>query len=421
MPFQEPLMKKRMTIMVIALLVVFGGIIAFNLIKGLMIKRYFAHFELPSIAVSSVMAKEQNWEPWIGAVGNFVAINGVDVNSQSSGKVVAIHFNSGQFLQKDQPLIDIDDSVEQATLSYNQADLVLQDINYKRQIDLSKRGATSASSVDEAKAKMLQAQANVDKTQALIRQKHITTPFAGQLGIRKINLGDITPGQTAIVALQLMDPLYLEFYVPEQLLGHLSLNQTITFSVEQNPGLRFQGKITAINSKIDTNTHTIQVEATLPNCPAEALKDPAHSSLVKLKKQPNNAAPIVSCDSTLNASNNIVQYSFMPGMFAAIDIEQPPIPHVVVLPSTAISYTLYGNSVFIIEKDKNPDDKGNEILRVKRVFVSTGEQHGNDTMITKGIKAGQLVAASGELKLQDGTRVTINNDVQLNHIKDPGQ
>ena len=111
----------------------------------------------------------------------------------------------------------------------------------------------------------------------------------------------------------------------------------------------------------------------------------------------------------------------MPGMFAAIDIEQPPIPHVVVLPSTAISYTLYGNSVFIIEKDKNPDDKGNEILRVKRVFVSTGEQHGNDTMITKGIKAGQLVAASGELKLQDGTRVTINNDVQLNHIKDPGQ
>ena len=241
MPFQEPLMKKRMTIMVIALLVVFGGIIAFNLIKGLMIKRYFAHFELPSIAVSSVMAKEQNWEPWIGAVGNFVAINGVDVNSQSSGKVVAIHFNSGQFLQKDQPLIDIDDSVEQATLSYNQADLVLQDINYKRQIDLSKRGATSASSVDEAKAKMLQAQANVDKTQALIRQKHITTPFAGQLGIRKINLGEyITPGQTAIVALQLMDPLYLEFYVPEQLLGHLSLNQTITFSVEQNPGLRFQ-------------------------------------------------------------------------------------------------------------------------------------------------------------------------------------
>ena len=209
--------------------------------------------------------------------------------------------------------------------------------------------------------------------------------------------------------------------MPEQLLGHLSLNQTITFSVEQNPGLRFQGKITAINSKIDTNTHTIQVEATLPNCPAEALKDPAHSSLVKLKKQPNNAAPIVSCDSTLNASNNIVQYSFMPGMFAAIDIEQPPIPHVVVLPSTAISYTLYGNSVFIIEKDKNPDDKGNEILRVKRVFVSTGEQHGNDTMITKGIKAGQLVAASGELKLQDGTRVTINNDVQLNHIKDPGQ
>ena len=420
MPFQNPLMKKRMTIMVVALVVVFGGIILFNIIKGVMIKRYLAHMEPAAVTVSSVTAKEQNWEPQIAAVGNFVAINGVDVNAQASGNVVAIHFNSGQFIQKDQPLIDIDDSVDQATLSFNHAALALNDINYKRQVDLSKRGATSASSVDEAKAKLLQAQADVDKIQALIRQKHLTTPFAGQLGIRKINLGQyITPGQTAIVALQTMDPMFLEFYLPEQLVKNLTLDQTITFSVTQNPNLRFQGKITAINSRIDTNTHTIQVQATLPNCPAAALKDPAHSPLIKLKKQPHNSIPIVSCDTALNEKNAVEQFSFMPGMFASIDIEQPPIPHVVVLPSTAISYSLYGNSVFIIEKDKNKDENGNDILRVKRVFVSTGDQHGNNTMITKGVKAGQMVAASGELKLQDGTRVTINNDVPLNEINDP--
>ncbi len=422
MPFQNPLMKKRMTIMVIALLVVFGGLILFNLIKGFMIKHYFATYSAPAVTVSSVTAIAQNWEPNIAAVGNFVAINGVDVNSQAAGNIISIHFNSGQYIEKDQPLVDIDDSIDQATLKFNQADLALQDINYKRQVDLSKRGATSASSVDESKAKLLQAQANVEKTQAAINQKHIATPFSGQLGIRQVDLGQyITPGKTAIVTLQSMDPLYLEFFLPEQLLKRLSINQNVTFSVEQNPGLRFEGKITAINSAIDTNTHTIQVQATLPNCPTDALKDPSHSALLKLNKQANRSTPIVTCDSVLNTKNKIEQFSFMPGMFASIEVEQPPIPNVVVLPSTAISYTLYGNSVFIIEKDNHPDEKGSDILRVKRVFVSTGDQQGNYTMITKGIKAGQLVAASGELKLQDGTRVTINNDVPLNKIISPAQ
>lgn len=405
MPFQDPKMKKRMIIMITALLVVFGGIIAFNIIKGFMIKHFFAHYNPPAVTVSSVTAIAKNWEPRIAAVGNFVAINGVDINSQSSGNVVAIHFKSGQYIKKDQPLIDIDDSVDEATLKFNQADLALQELNYKRQLELSKRGATSASSVDESKAKLLQAQANVEKTQASILHKHIAAPFSGQLGIRQIDLGQyITPGQTAIVTLQSMDPLYLEFFLPEQLLGRLNINQKVTFSVSQNPDLRFEGKITAINSKIDTNTHTLQVQATLPNCPLEALNNPSHTTSV------------ISCNTALNTKNKVEQFNFMPGMFASIEIEQPPIPNVVVLPSTAISYTLYGNSVFVIEKDKNKDEQGNEILRVKRVFVSTGDQQGNDTMITKGVKAGQLVVASGELKLQDGTRVTINNDVPLNTI-----
>lgn len=420
--FQDPKMKKRMTVMVIALLIVFGGIILFNLIKSFMIQRYFAHYEAPAVTISSVKAVAQNWEPRIAAVGNFAAMNGVDVNSQAAGNVVAIHFNSGQYIKSDQPLIDIDDSVEQATLKFNQADLALQDLNYKRQLDLSKRGATSLSSLDEAKAKLLQAQANVEKTQASIRQKHITTPFAGQLGIRQVDLGQyITPGKTAIVSLQSMDPLYLQFYLPEQLLNHLSLNQAVVFSIEQNPNVRFEGKITAINSKIDTNTHTIEVQATLPNCPSEALLNPTKSDLIKLKKQPHRTEPLVSCDTEMNTSHNIEQFNFMPGMFASIEVEQPPIPNVIVLPSTAISYTLYGNAVYVIEKDKNPDSNGQEVLRVKRVFVSTGDSQGNYTVITKGINAGQLVAASGELKLQDGTRVTINNDVPLNQIENMDQ
>ena len=416
-------MKKRMTTTAITLLIVFGGIIAFNLIKSFMMSRFFAHFTPPAVTVSSVKAVKRKWEPHINTVGNFVAINGVEVNSQAAGNVVAIHFNSGQYVEENKPLIDIDDSIDQATLKSNQSEQALQDLNYKRQTDLIKRGATSGSSVDEARAKLLQAQAAVEKTTAMIRQKHITAPFSGQLGIRLVNIGQyITPGQTAIASLQSMDPLYLQFYVPEQLYKHLHINQGITFSIEQNPNLIFEGKITAINSKVDSSTHNIQVQATLPNCPESAINDPAHSNLIKLKKLPYDGRTFVSCSTETNVKNKIVKFNFIPGMFAAIDIEQPAIPDVIVLPTTSISYSLYGNSVYIIEKNKDSNDKNNkDALFVKRVFVSTGDQEGNYTIIKQGVKEGQLVVSSGELKLQDGTRVVINNDVKLNDIENPDQ
>ena len=411
-------MTKRMSRMLIGLLIVFGGIILFNLFKSFMMKRFFANFVPPAVTVSSTKATLRSWEPRIHAVGNFVSMNGVDVNSQASGSVVAIHFDSGQYVEQNKPLIDIDDSVDQATLKSKQSELALQEINYKRQADLFKRAATPLSSLDEARAKLLEAQADVEQIQAIIRQKHIVAPFSGQLGIRQVNLGQyITPGQTPIAALQSMDPLFLEFDLPEQLFKHLHVNQAVTFSIDQNPNLLFEGKINAINSRIDTNTHTIKVQATLPNCPASAISDPLHSPLLKLNKQRSDGKTLVTCNSDLNLKNNVQQFNFIPGMFASIEIEQPKRPHVIVLPTTAISYSLYGNSVYIIEKDRENKD----ILVVKRVFVSTGDQQGNHTVIEKGVTANQLVVSSGELKLQDGTRVVINNQVQLKDIENPDQ
>ncbi|KTD32049.1 efflux RND transporter periplasmic adaptor subunit [Legionella israelensis] len=412
-------MKKRMTIMLIALFIVFGGLIGFNMFKAYMIKRYFATYEPPAVTVSSVEAKTINWHPEIDAVGNFLAINGVDVNAEVSGNVVKIHFNSGEYVKKGEPLIDIDDSVEQATLKFNRAELTLKEISFKRQSDLYKRGATPSSSVDEARANLEQAQANVEKTQAEINQKHIKAPFTGRLGIRQVNLGQfINPGQTMIVSLQSMDPLYLEFYLPEQLFKKIHINQPISFAVDGFSGMQFKGKITAINSKVDPNTHNILVQATVPNCPASAFNAIEQSSLIKIETEENSRLKTVVCNSELNDKNNVDQFIFLPGMFASIDVSQPPVPNTVVLPSTAISYSLYGNSVFVIEKGKK-DKQGKDILTVRRVFVSTGEQRGNYTVIKKGIKAGQLVVSSGELKLQNGTRVTINNDVKLEDIKDP--
>lgn len=405
--------------MIIGLSIVFGGLIAFNLIKGIFFHYFFAHYQPPAVTVSSVTAVTKNWEPKIHAVGNFSAVKGVDVNAQASGTVVKIHFESGQFIDENQPLIDIDDSVDQANLKFNQADLALQDVNHTRQADLLKRNATATATVDEAHAKLLEAQANVEKTEALINQKHIRSPFAGQLGLRQVNLGDyITPGQTTIVTLQSLEPLHIEFSLPEQLLSHIKLGQTVTASLPQNPNLLFAGTITALNSKADTQTHNIKIQATFPNCPAEALEDIEHSKLLTVKKISNSDQKLVLCDTKTNLKHNIHAYAFIPGMFASINIDEPPIPNVIVLPSTAISYSLYGNSVFVIEKDAagNKDKEGNDILYVKRVFVTTGEQQGNETMILKGISPGQLVVSTGELKLQNGTRVVINNSVHLANL-----
>lgn len=205
------------------------------------------------------------------------------------------------------------------------------------------------------------------------------------------------------------------------MLKRLHLDQAIQFSIEEFPQLLFEGKITAINSKVDTNTHNILIQATLPNCPAGTINHPETSKLINLKKQDNGEKTIVGCSTELNSENHIKQFAFIPGMFASITVNQPPIPEVVVLPSTAISYSLYGNSVFVIDKDENnkKDKNGKDILRVKRVFVSTGEQAGNFTIIKKGIKHGQQVVSSGELKLQNGASVVINNSVKLDETNNP--
>ncbi len=403
-----------MTIMGLSLLVVFGGIIAFNLVKAFMINRFFASYQPPAVSVSSAIAQAVDWNPTIDGIGNFVATDGVDVNSEASGNVIEIHFESGQYVEKDEPLITIDDAIDQALLKFNQSELSLKQLEYNRQTDLYKRGATPISSVDEAKANLQQAQAKVEQIQAQINQKHIKAPFAGRLGIRQVNLGQyVSPGQTSVVSLQSMDPLYLDFYLPEQYYKQIKIDQPISFTVQEFPDFMFEGKISAINSKIDLTTHNVQVQATLANCPTEALKDPKNSTLIKTKTIERSDKLMISCNSDENRKNKVNQFVFVPGMFSSIQIKQAPEPNTVIVPSTAISYSLYGNSIYLIEKSKENGKNGEPQLVVKRVFVVTGEQEGNYTVIKRGIKAGQEIVSTGDLKLQNGTPVRINNSVKL--------
>jgi membrane fusion protein (multidrug efflux system) len=417
-------MTKRMRTMAISLAIVFGGLFAFNIIKTLLIKHFLGNYRPPAVSVSSVVALEQNWNPVLKTVGDFTAMSGVDLNTEASGKIISIDFTSGQFILKDAPILSLDDTVEKASLQFYQAELTLQQINFQRQLDLQKRGATPSSTVDAARAKLLQAQANVTKTEAEINLKHLKAPFSGRLGINKISLGEyVTAGQTKIVSLQSMDPLYLRFYLPEQQVNLLTINQKITFTVEQSPNLIFEAHITAINSKVDTNMHNIEVQALVFNCPAiTSPKAASASHLVKLTKSPLHTKPIAVCDTNINTRNKVSQFNFIPGMFAAINIEQPTIGKAIVLPTTAISYSLYGNSVFIIEKESSSEDKNKqENLVVRRVFIKTGDQKGNYTVIKSGLKAGQLVVAAGELKLENGTSVIINNEVTLTNSENISQ
>lgn len=396
----------------IFLLVVFGGIIAFNVIKGMLVRHFIANYTPPAVSVSAAKAESIDWQPSINTIGNFLAINGVEVGSQASGNVVQLSFDSGQYVNKDDPLITIDDSIDQAMLKNNQAQLTLKELNYKRQTDLFKKGATPSSSVDEAKANLQQAQAMVEQIQAQIRQKHITAPFDGRVGIRQVNLGQyVKPGDTTIVSLQSLDPLYLEFYLPEQYYKKIHPNTPITFSVQEFPNALFQATITAINSKVDLTTHNVQIQAILPNCPAEAVSNPKQSPLVKTSQEPRGNRLLVSCSTETNREHKVRDFVFVPGMFASIEILQPKQPNTIVVPSTAISYSLYGNAVYVINKDKtNP-----KLLTVNRVFVSTGEQQGNYTVVKKGVEAGQLIVTTGDLKLQNGTPVVINNSVVLDN------
>ena len=404
-------MNKRTKTLAIIVGVVFGGVILFNIAKKIIVSYLFATYVPPAVSVSSVTVKEESWHPFITTIGTFVAKNGTNVTSQSPGQITKIHFKSGQQIHAGQALVDLNDTVEQADLKLNESDLKLQRSEYNRQKQLHQQNATSSSNLDQAENRFLQAEARVEKIKALIQQKHISAPFTGRLGIRKVNLGQyLKPGETGIVSLQSLDPIFIKFSVPEQMLNKIYLNQIINFKVEQYPGIIFKGKIHAINSQSDSATHNIEVQARVSNCPATELKYPSKSPLITTKTASSTNEKIIDCSSKINHASNIERFAFVPGMFADIKIMQPVVKNNLVIPSTAISYSMYGDAVFVIEKDQL---KNQEILRVKKVFVKLGAEQGNLTAIKQGLKAGQMVVSSGEFKLEDGTQVTINNDVKL--------
>ena len=322
--------------------------------------------------VSDEAARTETWQPDFTSVGNLDPVQGADISNQLAGNVTAVNFQSGQIVQKGQLLVQIDDSSERAQLTGYQAQLELAKITDKRTRDIFSKHLNAQSDVDTADSNLQQAQSNVDNTQATIDKKAIRAPFTGQAGIRNVNVGQYLPEGTVIVTLQDLDHMYASFTLPEQALPSLAQGQKVKVTVDAYPGKTFEGDINAIDSKVDPNSHTVRVQGLIPN--------PGH---------------------LLRA-----------GMFANVTVSAGKPMQVVTVPKAAITYSLYGDSVFVIAPDpKNKDAKGQPQLAVNEVFIRLGDERGPRVAVVEGLKAGDLVVTSGMQKLHTGSAVTINNDV----------
>lgn len=367
----SPQMKK----MLLTTGIIFGIVFGIFGIKKLLFFYFVSTYEPPAVTISTSTATPKTWESYLSSVGTLKAVNGTDISSEAPGIVTEIHFDSGQTVQKGDTLLLLDTSVEQAQLKNDLAALKLAQINFDRYKTLLKKNALSQSDFDITLAKLEEAQASVEATQAKIRQKTVTAPFAGKIGIRLVNVGQYLSAGTAIVTLQSLDPLYVQFNLPEQYLSELYIQEPIELSINSNNQKKsINGTITAINSKVDQSTRNILIQATIPN----------------------------------------KEMQLYPGMFAQVKVVLRANKNVITLPQTAISYSLHGDSVFVIEAaKKGKESDGSPILHVKRKYVKVGERREGEVAIIEGIKAGEKVVTSGQLKLQNDTHVVIDNSVEL--------
>ena len=362
-------MKKRM-ILVLVGLAVFIAILGF--VKTRQIKKGIAQhasFQMPPEAVTTVTARQDQWPASVSAIGTVQAVHGVMVAADLPGLVSRIEFESGKKVRAGDVLVRLDTRQEQAQLQAAEAQRSLSNVNFERQRGLRAQGITSQAEYDKAAAENKQAIAQTGETRAAIGRKTIRAPFAGVLGLRQVNLGQYLKAGDPIVELQSLDPVYVNFSVPQQQVANLRQGADVHVTAEgiDSPAT---GKITAVNSVVDESTRNIQVQATLGNSDA------------KLR----------------------------PGMFVQAEVVLGAPTPVVALPTSAIAYAPYGNSVFIVGPMKGQD--GKTYSGVRQQFVKLGVSRGDQVAVISGVKPGEEVVTSGVFKLRNGGAVLVNNKVQ---------
>ena len=329
-----------------------------------------ASFQPPPEAVTTVVARQERWPEIVHAIGTVTAVNGVMVSADLPGVVREIHFESGRRVGAGELLIELDAAQERAQLAAALAQRDLDRLNFERARGLLEKRVISQADYDRAEALLKQAQANVGQVEATIRRKQVRAPFAGVLGIRQVDLGQYLNAGDPIVPLQALDPIYVNFSVPQQQVGEVRVGREVRVSVSGIDGREMAGRISAVDSVVDAATRNVQVQATLANPKGE----------------------------------------LHPGMFVEARVVTGDGVQALVLPASAISYAPYGDSVFVVSAADAKNAEAGKV--VTQQFVKLGGTRGDQVAVLSGIEAGAEVVSSGAFKLRSGAAVRVNNEVQ---------
>lgn len=362
---------KKLVFVLVGCAVIFGGVFGAIAFKDHMTAEFFANMPVAAVPVTATKSTQQNWSRTVPAIGVMEAQHGVNVSAEVAGTVQQILFDSGNKVAKGDVLVRLDADVEQAELRSAQAQLDLAQNDVGRARALAPNKTISISSLDKAESDAKVAIASVNRLSATIAKKTINAPFDGVLGIRQINLGQYLDPGTPIVNLQDLTAMLVNFSVSQKVLSDLTLGQPLRMTTDTYPGRVFDGEITTIAPLIDDRTGMVNVQGRFQNA----------------------------------------DRSLRPGMYARLDVMLPDLQQVVIVPQTAISYSLYGNAVYVITRKKN--DKGEDIATVERVLIETGIRRGGWVIVDKGLQAGAEIVTSGQLKLHNGALVAVTEDKTL--------
>ena len=364
-------MTKRMVIMLIAVAIVFGGIFGFQAFKASMIKKFMTAMGSPPQTVSAAKAAYSAWQPKLEAIGTLRAVKGADLSLDVPGVVASISFNSGDDVEQGAPLLKLRVEDDLAKLESLQAMAELSEIVNQRDQKQFKMQAVSQATLDTDAANLKNAKAQVVQQQAIIDKKFLRAPFAGHLGIRAVDLGQYLAAGTVIVTLQALDPIFVDFFLPQQAVDQVQLGQSVIVKIDAFKDQTFAGEISAINPKVDAGSRNVQIRATL--------KNPDHKLL--------------------------------PGMYATVDIATGAPQSYITLPQTAISFNPYGDTVYVVDS-KAVDTAGKPPqLIARQTFVTTGPTRGDQVAVLKGIDEGDLIVTAGQIKLHNGSTVLIDNSI----------
>lgn len=370
--YAPPSRAKRLRWLVIVgvlIALLLGGLYGFNAYRNKMIAQFFANNKPPPTQVTAVVATSQAVPHFASGIGSLAAVRQVTVTPEVGGRVTELDFESGKEVKAGDKIVQINDAPDLGDLANFQAQARLAQVTLQRAQFLVQRQFGPQTDVDTAQAQLDEAKAQIQKTQAIIAQKTITAPFAGRLGVRQVDLGQFLNPGAPIVTLTDLKTLYVNFTLPSQMATQIVVGQKVDVTADAFPGRKFAATVTTIEPQISPNTRTLSIQATMPN-PDEAL---------------------------------------LPGMFVNAAVVLPEEAPEVVLPETAVDYTLYGDSVYVVRPD-GQDANGKPVLKAHRVAVKTGLRWDDKVAVLSGLKAGDQVVGAGQVKVQDGAAVTVTGN-----------